>query len=171
MPTRTIADPTIGLQPFAEGLFGDADEVDYVIDGEQSDLTTPRRSQVGWGLFSQRVFSRSYEYSARVISDVSKEVAVVSFGTFSGGLFGELRTDIRYPIVKSLKFTLDRQGCGDFELVLNAVPPFPIVSGAVVSIRIGASPTPNYTGYVEYSPDQGTRQSEYRVSGFGNRKY
>jgi hypothetical protein len=170
MPIRVISDSTLATQQYGDVLFGEGEEVSYNEENPVNELETPRRSQGGWGQFSARVWGRSYEFTGRTISQDPAQVATLTFSSYSGGLLGELRTDIRFPIIKNVKFTNDDKGCADFEMVLNALPMFNIPPGTVFSVRIGQSPTANYTGYVEFNPENGTRKDEYTVLGYGFRK-
>lgn len=171
MPSNLqIEDPTIGTDVSADFLLGEGAEVTVFVDSDGSDLAVPRRSQAGCGKFSERVFGRSYEFTGRTIAEDTAQVAIIRFASYSGGLSSELRTDIRYPIIKNMKFTLDRQGCADFEMTLNGLPEFPIITASKFEVRIGNSVKPNYTGCLEYTPDQGTRKAEYKLTGFGYRK-
>jgi hypothetical protein len=161
---------TYASNQYATVQFAGGEIQQFDIDRDNSELQVPRRSQLGWGQFASRVYSRSYEFAGRVISEDPAQVAIISFSTYSGAFLGTLRTDIRYPIIKSLRFTDDEKGSADFEMVLNALPDFPIIPGAIFELRIGDSPVANFTGYLEYMPDQGTRKSEYQVIGYGLRK-
>ena len=164
------SDPVFGTMLLGDTIFGDGIEVTYSRDDDNSDLIKPRRSQFGWGHFSERAFSRSYEYKGRIISEDSSQVATITFNNFSGGLVGELRTDIRYPLIEDIKFTIDKQGSSDFSMTLNRLPEFPLIPGSTFYIKIGSDPTSVFAGYLEYDEDQGTKKDRYVIQGYGFRK-
>jgi len=155
---------------FGEALFGDGTNQMFIEDTDNSDIGIPRRIASGWGLVVQRVWGRSYVFAARNTPSDQSQTAILEFSTFNGGLIGNLRTDIRYPLIRELKFTLDNYGCSDFSMTLNALPDFPLLPGAIFSLRLSGSVNPVFQGYLEYDPDEGTKKDQYEFQGYGFRK-
>jgi hypothetical protein len=170
MTSRLIDFPALGILLLSECLFSDGPQQPYIIDDDLSDLGRPRRGQAGWGTVGARSWGRTYEFTARTPPTNTSQVALLEFSSFSGGLLGQLRTDIRYPLIRSLKFTIDNFGCADFQMILNNLPDFPIISGSKFSIRLNDDPNVVYQGYLEYDAEEGTKKAEYIYDGFGFRK-
>lgn len=170
MSSRFIDSPGISNFLLSECLFSDGPLQPYIIDDDLSDLGRPRRGQLGWGSVGARSWGRTYEFEGRIAPTNTSQVAILGFSTFGGGVLGQLRTDIRYPLIRSIKFTIDDKGCADFQMVLNDLPTFPILPGAVFSIRLNDSPIAVYQGYLEYDPEEGTKKAEYVFDGYGFRK-
>ena len=129
------------------------------------------RAQRGWGFFSGRVYSRSYEWEPPETSTPFIGVLDISIVSYSGAIVGKIRTDVQKSIVQSLEFTLDEHGCSDFILKLNKLPDFPIPPFSILSVSIANTPYNWYSGEIAYKDDQGTQQDVYEFRGVGVREY
>lgn len=94
----------------------------------------------------------------------------VSISARFGGLLGRLRTDVEKPIVRSIKFQVDRRGSGDFEIVLSEIPEFDIPPFSIVQFKIGNTTYGWHMGFVTQVEKPGTTpRDDYVIRGHGLR--
>lgn len=137
------------------------------------------RSQYGWGARSSRVWGRSYQYTAAPVAEGTPSDVTITISSVSGAVLGRLRTDIEKPILHSVEFTLDENGCADFTLRLSRLPDFEILPFSVVEINIANTSFNWFTGVVTSLDEAGTRggafssdrNRPYEFRGYGLRRY
>lgn len=172
MPTfseQTLKTYQIGGYSFGSTIYGGSSL--YTVESYVNDQDVPRASQAGFGQFGSRVYGRSYLFPARAIPTTDgPNVAIITITAANGAFLGRIRSDIRRTLVNTLKFTLDDLGCGDFTLVLNDLPKFPLLPLSSISVVLSGDTEPVYCGYIENFPEPGTKRSTYTFTGFGFRK-
>lgn len=128
------------------------------------------RSATGWGFFGKRSLVKP-ELFEPFVFETSGGGANLTLSTFTGSFLGRIRTDVQNSIVKSLSFTIDKNGCNTFELVLSELPDFPIVPLCIFQTNVNGSQAGWYKGILEFAPDVGTSKKEgFRFRGYGLRK-
>lgn len=160
-----------GLSTFAfgEAVFGEAVELS---DSVPTPAPSPGRMRSQYGFnYSNRTWTRAYLYTLPRRRVSSGTVAGITISSVSGALIGKIRTDNLRAIVKSIDFTLDKNGCADFTLRLNRLPEFEILPFSILSINIGDSDFDWYQGQLTYPDLQGTQRDGYEFKGFGLRRY
>lgn len=130
-----------------------------------------QRTQIGWGHFGARGYSRPQEYFPPVKEEGEGKIGNVSIASASGALVGKIRTDVQKSIVQEINFTLDEKGCADFSIKLNKLPDFPILPFSIISIKIGETDFDWYRGVVAYPDDRGTERDYFEFRGYGLREY
>lgn len=168
MGSINVSHACIGGSSFGQGAF--AREYDVTITYADASASARTRTQYGFGAFGSRVFSRPYEWTP-LSSSSGVSGTDISLTTFNGSFLGRIRTDIQNSIVESLVFINDQNGCNTFDLVLSALPDFPIVPLCMVQVKVNGSAEGFYKGIIEYAPEFGSsRENGYRFRGFGLRK-
>ena len=137
------------------------------------------RTQYGWGLRSQRGWTRPEVYEPLPTSEGDVGEITITISSVSGAVLGRIRTDIEKPIFHSLDFTNDENGCADFTLRLARLPDFEILPFSLVEVNVANAPENQYCGVITFLDEAGTRGGvfeagrnrpfEYR--GYGLRRY
>lgn len=122
------------------------------------------RAQNGIGEFGRRVYGRTQTLFVR--PDVAA-ISSLSVYTISGVFVGILRSDVQNTIINQIKFTLDKNGCQNFELQLTEKPPFPILENSKIVFAIDGENY--YSGLVDFL-DTETTEKKIEYKGFGLRE-
>jgi len=165
----TLDSGQIGAQVQGASQFGGDVEIETLL-AIPAVAPTLRRSQMGWGQYSRKVWTRSYPWE-RPPSRAPGKFAGITITSVSGALVGQIRTDVQKTLVNSITFTDDENGSADFTLVLNALPDFEILRFSMISINIGASDFDWYKGVITYPEEEGTERGTFKFRGFGLRRY
>jgi hypothetical protein len=164
---RTSA--ALGSQIFGEELLGG--ETDDFIVNTYPTITTRGRATLGWGYAGARIFRKGYPWTPFTKTAISgAAISSIVLTSSSGAILGRIRSDIEKTILRSISFTLDEHGCADFEMVLNALPDFPLLPLSIIQINVGNTEFDWYRGIVEEVPEEGTARGSYTFKGFGLRK-
>ncbi len=156
----------VGADCFGESAFGEDVELD---DTRPVFVPAPgrRRAEFGFG-YSERTFSRAYEYTLPSRRVPSTTVSNIKITSVSGALIGTIRTDILHSVVNYLEYTLNAfGGCADFTLKLNKLPPFEIEPLSFISVNIADSVNNRYIGQLSYPQKSGTDRDLLVFKGYG----
>jgi hypothetical protein len=163
---------------FGESQFTNTNNLSPVL---QSNISPGvMRSQYGWGQRSSRVWGRSYQYTPAAVSQADVGDLTITISSTSGAILGRIRTDIEKPVLHSIEFTNDENGCADFVLRLARLPEFEILPFAIVDVNISNTSFNWFSGVITYVDEAGTRggafadpekNSPYEYRGFGLRQY
>lgn len=156
---------------FGSSEFGGAESYSITYPSVIWDLRPKKRATYGFGTFGSRVYGRPENWTPLPTSPTSSKVNVdITISTVSGAIIGKIRSDIQNSLVKSLEFTNDRAGCGDFVLELNGPPAFPILPFATIQVSIGNTSFGWYKAVVDYPEYPGTPKQVLTFRGMGMRK-
>jgi hypothetical protein len=170
---------TIGSSDCLGGTqFGEFENVGQVVNPPTAVGTY--RTQYGFGQRSARGWTRPESYSLPAVAASGSESITVTVSSVSGAVLGRLRTDIEKPVLHSIEFTLDENGCADFTLRLNRLPTFEILPFSIIDVTIANTSFQWFSGVITTVDEAGTRGGafanpdknrpfEYR--GFGLRRY
>lgn len=151
--------------------FGGAESYSITYPNVIWPLRPKKRATYGFGAFGSRVFGRPENWSPIEPSPTSSRVNVdITISTVSGAIVGKIRSDVRDSLIKSLEFTVDRAGSGDFVLELNSAPAFPILPFSTIQVSIGNTEFGWYKAVVDYPEHPGTPKEVLTFRGMGMRK-
>jgi hypothetical protein len=157
-----------GIALMGDMLSAEPKEVQKLFDSPNSG--SAMRTQVGF-TDSQRGYLRPEEFTSRTRNNPDISFPGISLESVNGALVGKIRTDVQKSIVESIRFTLDKTGCADFSMKLNALPSFPILPFSIIRINFSDTEFDWYAGVVEVPDDQGTQRDFYEFKGRGMRSY
>jgi hypothetical protein len=103
-------------------------------------------------------------------SDSDESALGITFYTNQIATLGKIRTDIEYPTVIKFEFEDKDSGNGDGVLIISELPNFEILPFSEISISIGKSPVPNFWGYLNVKPKQGSTVDTYEYTISSKRK-
>jgi hypothetical protein len=89
----------------------------------------------------------------------------------SGARVGIIRTDAQKSLLKKITFTIDENGCADFEFILNTLPSFEILPFSTIAMNVGGATKDQFRGVITLPDDIQTIKTEYVFKGFGFRRY
>lgn len=153
----------LGGQTFANPIAAVPVIGDHIAEGRN-------RVEAGFFQGGRRGYARPHAFEPRIISDLVED-ASIEIQSVSGALVGKIRTDIQFPLVHELLFTLDDRGCADFSLKLHKLPDFPILDFSIIIVRIGNTSFDWYRGIINYPDDLGTNREFIEFRGLGFRQY
>ena len=138
------------------------------------------RTQYGWGHRTARGWTRPESHALPAVAESGPESITITISSVSGAILGSIRTDIEKPVLHSIEFTNDENGCADFTLRLNRLPTFEILPFSIIDVTIANTSFQWFCGVITSVDEAGTRGGafadpdknrpfEYR--GFGLRRY
>lgn len=166
-----------GYIAFGESVFGEEYTLPQIA---QSNLSGGRfRTQYGWGHRSSRGWTRSAQWTPQQVSAADVGDVTITISSVSGAVLGRTRTDVEKPILQSIEFTHDENGCADFTLRLNRLPTFEILPFSIIDVTVANTSFGWYSGVVTFVDEAGTRGGSfeamsdrpYEYRGFGRRRY
>jgi len=131
----------------------------------QAGYVGKRRAQMGWG-YDHRTHNRGYRYTIPTPATQTGSGAL-TVTTISGAILGTLRTETQYSPISGTKFTRDRNGCADANLLLCSPPDFEILPFAVTRYSIDGVRA--YAGVITAPPELPTTDDNaitYKIFGF-----
>lgn len=134
------------------------------------------RLQDGWGTLGSRGYSRpaviQYPRWDPSVFEQPTSYAEITITTPSGHVVGKIRSDCQKSIIEQLEFTIDKNGCSNFKLTLNTLPPFPMFPFSIIQVKIGNTRYNWYSGEISFQDDDGLSDDVgYEFSGVGLRNY
>lgn len=120
---------------------------------------------MGWG-YDHRTHNRGYRYTIPTPATQTGSGAL-TVTTISGAILGTLRTETQYSPISGTKFTRDRNGCADANLLLCSPPDFEILPFAVTRYSIDGVRA--YAGVITAPPELPTTDDNaitYKIFGF-----
>lgn len=168
---------TWGMSQYGRLVFTESQNLPVVVQSSESPGLM--RTQYGWGHRSHRGWTRPELYEGLPAAAENVGEITITVSSVSGAVLGRIRTDIEKPVLHSLDFTNDENGCADFTLRLARLPDFEILPFSIIDVNIGNTSFNWYCGVITFLDEAGTRggvyESErnrpYEYRGFGLRRY
>lgn len=118
-----------------------------------------------------RAYLAPHRITNRVLQADARYACQIDVFSREGFILGKIRNDVQRPILSSLEFTINENGCADFKMSLVAKPAFEILPFSIVKVRLFNSDFYWYAGEIIDLDDDAPNRDTFEYKGRGLKRY